>query len=140
MGEETLVCPTSAGGKTTGIAFVQFGNFSEARKVLEKNGTDGIKIVESCNNGLRGALLGQAKLAYMKKWADANVGGGTYFSQKKVAGQKRETEEIKQEVQEESENNPTDESNETEAKKPKTDMTPEMTPESFMADIKQNAP
>merc|ERR1712071_624163 len=38
--------------------------------------------------------------------------------------------------QEESENNPTDESNETEAKKPKTDMTPE----SFMADIKQNAP
>merc|ERR1712127_962621 len=133
--EETLVCPTSAGGKTTGIAFVQFGSFSEARKVLEKNGTDGIKIVESCNNELRGALLGQAKLAHMKKWAEASVGGGTYFSQKKVAGQKRETEEIKQEVQDESEN-PTDESNETEAKKPKTDMTPE----SFMADIKQNAP
>jgi cell pole-organizing protein PopZ len=139
--EETLVCPTSASGKTTGIAFVQFGNFSEARKVLEKNGADGIKIVESCNNELRGALLCQAKLAYMKKWADAKVGGGTYFSQKKVAGQKRETEGVKQEVLEsenvESENM---DSSETDAKKPKTDITPEITPESFMADINRNAP
>ena len=133
--EETLVCPTSASGKTTGIAFVQFGNFSEARKVLEKNGTDGIKIVESCNNELRGALLAQAKLAHMKKWADVSVGGGTYFSQKK-AGQKRETEEIKKEVQETETDQTEQETDGSEAKKPKTDMTPE----SFMADIKENAP
>ena len=51
--EDTLTCPTSASGKTTGVAYVQFANFSEARKCLEKNGTDGIKIVESCNNELQ---------------------------------------------------------------------------------------
>jgi len=138
--EETLVCPTSASGKTTGIAFVQFANFSEARKVLEKNGTDGIKIVESCNNELRGALLVQAKLAHMKKWAEASVGGGTYFSNRKRENQPEKT----QETEENTENQETegiiaqpDQTEEPEAKIPKTDN---ITPESFMADIKQNAP
>jgi len=125
--EDTLVCPTSASGKTTGIAFVQFANFSEARKVLEKNGTDGIKIVESCNNELRDALLGQAKLAYMKKWADASIGGGTYFSNRKRENPQEKQQETVQPEQTE----------EPEAKIPKTD---DVTPESFMADIKQNAP
>lgn len=129
--EETLVCPTSASGKTTGIAFVQFANFSEARKVLEKNGTDGIKIVESCNNELRGALLAQAKLAHMKKWADVSIGGGTYFSNRK-----REIPQAKKETQENPETQPDQTVEEPEAKIPKTDITPE----SFMADITQNAP
>lgn len=129
--EETLVCPTSASGKTTGIAFVQFANFSEARKVLEKNGTDGIKIVESCNNELRGALLVQAKLAHMKKWADVSIGGGTYFSNRK-----REIPQANKETQENPETQPDQTVEEPEAKIPKTDITPE----SFMADITQNAP
>jgi len=139
--EETLVCPTSASGKTTGIAFVQFANFSEARKVLEKNGTDGIKIVESCNNELRGALLGQAKLAHMKKWAEVSMGGGTYFSNRK-----RENQPEKQENQENQDNSENQENQETEAAdqteepEAKIAKTDNITPESFMADIKQNAP
>jgi len=119
--EDTLTCPTSASGKTTGIAFVQFANFSEARKALEKSGQmEGVKIVESCNNELRSALLGQAKLTYMKKWADASVGGGTYFNKNKRESQPSESQT----------------SEPTEPKKPKT----EVTPASFIADIKSNAP